>query len=103
VEVGHLAAMRAGAGRVLMPLLGAHLADLGFDWVVSTATCELRNLFARIGLEPLVLGVADPTVLGADAVQWGSYYTHRPLVLAGSIEAGMTRLVRSTPASQRAR
>jgi hypothetical protein len=99
VEVGHLAAMRAGAGRVLMPLLGAHLADLGFEWVVSTATAELRNLFARMGLEPLVLGVADPTVLGADVVQWGSYYTHRPLVLAGSIEAGMARLGRSAPAN----
>jgi hypothetical protein len=92
VEVGHLAATRAGAGRLLMPLLGAHLAALGFEWVVSTATAELRNLFARIGLEPLVLGAADPVVLGPDVVQWGSYYTHCPLVVAGSIEAGMARL-----------
>lgn len=92
VEVGHLASIRPGAGRLLMPMLGAHLAAAGFEWVVSTATAELRHLFARMGLEPLVLGIADPTVLGADVVQWGSYYTHHPLVVAGSIEAGMARI-----------
>jgi hypothetical protein len=104
-EVGHLAAVRPGAGRLLMPLLGAHLASLGFEWVASTATVELRSLFARMGLEPLVLGEADPLVLGADIAQWGSYYAHRPLVVAGSIEAGMARIARKDvpgPASERA-
>jgi hypothetical protein len=92
VEVGHLAAVRTGAGRLLMPLLGAHLAQSGFEWVVSTATAELRHLFARMGLEPLVLGVADPAVLGPGVAQWGSYYAHHPLVVAGSIAAGMARI-----------
>lgn len=92
VEVGHLAATRPGAGRLLMPMLGAHLAQSGFEWVVSTATEELRHMFARMKLEPLVLGVADPGVLGTGAAQWGSYYSHHPLVVAGSIEAGMARI-----------
>jgi hypothetical protein len=92
VEVGHLAAVRTGAGRLLMPMLGAHLADCGFEWVVSTATAELRHLFARMGLEPLVLGVADPAVLGPAIAQWGSYYDHHPLVVAGSIATGMARI-----------
>ena len=69
-----------------------NLARRGFEWVVSTATTELRHLFTRMGLEPVVLGVADPGVLGEGAAQWGSYYTHQPLVVAGSIEAGMARI-----------
>jgi hypothetical protein len=95
VEVGHLAAARNGAGRLLMPLLGAHLAAAGFEWVVSTATEELRHLFRRLGLSPLVLGSADPSVLGADAGNWGSYYDHRPHVVAGSIASGMSQLTRA--------
>jgi hypothetical protein len=94
VEVGHLAAIRVGAGRLLMPLLGRHLAAAGFEWVVSTATQELRRLFKRMGLSPAVLGAADPERLGAEAAQWGSYYAHHPMVVAGSISQGMARLDR---------
>ena len=84
--------VRNGAGRMLMPFLGAHLVAKGFEWVVSTATAELHSLFCRLGLAPLVLGAADPAVLGTDATDWGSYYDHQPQVLAGSIVEGMARL-----------
>jgi hypothetical protein len=94
VEVGHLAAMRAGEGRRLILLLGPHLAGQGFEWVVSTLTQELRNLFVRMGVAPLALGVADPAVLGNQAAQWGSYYDHRPLVLAGRLDAALQMLAR---------
>ena len=94
VEVGHLAAVRAGEGRRLILLLGPHLADVGFEWVVSTLTQELRNLFLRMGVAPLALGVADAEVLGDDAAQWGSYYDHRPLVLAGRLDAALHMLAR---------
>ena len=79
VEVGHLAASRAGEGRRLVLLLGPHLATLGFQW---------------LGIAPLALGVADPTVLGAEAVHWGSYYDHRPVVLAGQIDLALKALAR---------
>ena len=94
VEVGHLAAIRIGAGRLLMPLLGRHLAAAGFEWVVSTATQELRHLFTRMRLAHAVLGEADPERLGAEAANWGTYYAHRPLVVAGNIAAGMAQLER---------
>lgn len=87
VEVGHLAAIRAGAGRELIRLLAAHLSAQSFHWVVSTVTEELRHLFVRLGVAPLALGVADPAVLGPDAARWGRYYDHHPVVLAGHIEA----------------
>ena len=99
VEVGHLAAVRAGEGRRLILLLGPHLAGQGFEWVVSTLTQELRNLFVRMGVAPLALGVADPAVLGDEAAQWGSYYDHRPLVLAGRLDAALQMLARRSAAA----
>lgn len=94
VEVGHLAAGRAGEGRRLILLLGPHLAAQRFQWVVSTLTEELRLLFLRLGIAPLALGVADPSVLGAEVAAWGSYYDHHPVVLAGPIEAALQMLAR---------
>jgi len=89
VEVGHLAAMRAGAGRRLVLLLGPHLAALGFQWAIGTLTQELRQLFLRLGVVPLSLAEADPALLGAEIARWGSYYDHRPVVLAGRIDVAL--------------
>jgi hypothetical protein len=94
VEVGHLAASRAGEGRRLVLMLGAHLRGLGCEWVVSTLTGELRQLFLRIGVVPLTLGVADPALLGAEAGNWGSYYDHSPVVLAGHLPKAMRHIAR---------
>ena len=89
VEVGHLAATRTGAGRRLILLLGSHLAALGFQWVIGTLTHELRQLFLRLGIVPLPLAEADPACLGAEISRWGSYYDHRPVVVAGRIDAAL--------------
>lgn len=94
VEVGHLAAARSGEGRRLILLLGPHLAARGAQWVVSTLTEELRHLFVRIGVTPLALGAADPARLGPDAADWGDYYAHRPVVLAGHLPLALRTLAR---------
>lgn len=100
VEVGHLAATRAGEGRRLILLLGPHLASEGYRWVVSTLTEELRHLFLRLGIAPLSLGAADPALLGAEATHWGRYYEHHPLVLAGQIDVALKALARRGLAAQ---
>ena len=64
VEVGHLASGKAGRGIFLMSLLGAHLAAQSYRWVVGTATSEVRQMFDRVGVEPIVLGMANPKLLG---------------------------------------
>jgi hypothetical protein len=94
VEVGHLAADGAGDGRRLILLLGPHLAAQGARWVVSTLTEELRHLFVRLGIAPLALGTADPTLLGDAAASWGRYYDHRPVVLAGQVDTALAALRR---------
>lgn len=99
VEIGHLAADRAGAGRRLMFLLGPHLAQQRFRWVVCTLTRELRQMMVRLGITPLALGPADPARLGGDAAQWGSYYQHEPVVLAGELQPALRRLAGRLPAA----
>ena len=101
VEIGHLAAGQPGAGRELILLLGPHLARQRFRWAVATLTRELLQLFGRLGIAPLALAPADPACLGEDAAQWGSYYEHDPVVLAGEIQPALRRLARRLPAGER--
>jgi len=91
VEVGHLAASRAGAGRRLLILLGAHLEQQGFSWLVCTLTQELRHLLPRLGITPLALAKANPGALAGEADAWGSYYEHAPVVLAGELQPALRR------------
>ena len=102
VEVGHLAASRSGEGRRLIQLLAPHLAAEGFDWVVGTVTQELRKLLLRLGIVPLTLGAADPAALGDEAAQWGSYYEHQPVVLAGRLRRALRRHRGRSPGDSRA-
>ena len=101
VEIGHLAAGRPGAGRRLMFLLGPHLAQQRFRWAVATLTQELRLMMTRMGIAPLALASADPAVLGGDAADWGTYYEHQPVVLAGEIQQSLRRLARRGEAGER--
>ncbi|MBC5784895.1 thermostable hemolysin [Ramlibacter sp. USB13] len=94
VEIGHLAGVQAGAGRELIFLLGPHLAQQRFRWAVATLTRELLLLFSRLGIVPFALAPADPGRLGREAAQWGSYYQHEPVVLAGEIQPALRRLAR---------
>ena len=99
VEIGHLAAARAGAGRRLMLLLGPHLSQQRFRWAVATLTRELRQMLTRMGVAPMVLAPADPQVLGDDAAHWGSYYQHQPVVVAGEVLPALRRLAQRSAQS----
>lgn len=97
VEVGHLAATRAGAGRQLMVHLGQHLARERYRWIVCTLTQELRHLLPRLGITPLALARADAAALAGGAVAWGSYYEHGPVVLAGDLAPALRRYRQRLP------
>ena len=89
VEIGNLAAALSGAVRWLIVALAVELFQEGYEWVVFTGTQELRNGFRRLGLRPVTLCAADINRLAqAERDQWGSYYTNRPLVMAGNIGYG---------------
>lgn len=94
VEVGNLAADKAGSTIQVVHALSAHLDRLGYEWVVFTATRELIAIFARLGLPLLALAPADPGRLGDAAGAWGSYYETQPVVVAGRIRMALERLGR---------
>jgi hypothetical protein len=89
VEVGNLAATSIGMARTLIPLLASHLHRLRYEWVVFTATRELRNTFARLGLRPLAVATAEPSRLADGGATWGSYYAMDPVLMAGRISHGV--------------
>ncbi|MBM7335463.1 MAG: thermostable hemolysin [Alcanivorax sp.] len=88
LEVASLAADGSGAGRLLFIALTALLPSLGVDWIAFTATVQVRNMFARLGLAPVCLAPADPARLRGDAGRWGDYYRHDPRVMAGYVPPG---------------
>jgi len=94
VEVGNLAADRAGGSVDVILTLARHLDRLGYEWVAFTATRELIGIFRRLGLPPLALAPADPARLGADAADWGSYYESQPVVVAGRIALALEMVKR---------
>jgi hypothetical protein len=61
--------------------------------VAFTGTPSLLNSFHRLGLAPCPIAPADPACVGTELADWGSYYEHRPQVMAGEILAGRRRLV----------
>ncbi|MFP1681187.1 thermostable hemolysin [Alloalcanivorax sp. C16-1] len=95
LEVASLAADGSGAGRLLFIALTALLPSLGVDWIAFTATVQVRNMFARLGLAPVCLAPADPARLRTDAARWGDYYRHDPRVMAGYVPPGHHTLSRA--------
>ena len=91
VEVGHLSSVRRGGSVDVIAGLSRHLARLGFEWVVFTATAELISIFSRLSLPLLALAPADPSRLGDAACDWGTYYDSRPVVVAGPIRLALPR------------
>jgi hypothetical protein len=102
VEVGHLAATRGGDGRRLIRMLALHLAGEDFEWIVGTVTQELQTLLGRLGVTSLALGAAEPTALGEEAVHWGRYYEHHPVVLATHLRRALRRRASKRSGTRRA-
>lgn len=94
VEVGNLAAERAGSSIEVIRCLARQLDALDFEWVVFTATSELIGIFRKLGLAPLAIAPADPERLGSQAQAWGRYYETRPVVVAGRIRLALEREAR---------
>lgn len=90
VEVGSLAADITGGARALVVTLTSFLAACGIQWVVFTARRELRNTFARLGIELHALAPAQAERLPGGGRDWGTYYAGdgAPQVMAGAVPQG---------------
>lgn len=95
IEVGNLVSTSPGMARLLIIALTHYLHCSHFQWVAFTGTPILLNSFSRLTLSPVVLADADPSRLGSDADQWGSYYATQPKVMGGYVPEGYQQLVQS--------
>tara|TARA_R110002124_G_scaffold4125_1_gene25467 strand:+ start:5704 stop:6396 length:693 start_codon:yes stop_codon:yes gene_type:complete len=103
VEIGNLASNGRGATIFLFAAMVRHLLSSGAHFAVATATEELRGMFQKAGLGALRLAAADPGRLIDHGLSWGDYYRTRPIVLAGSISAAATPLIRFAETTPTAR
>ncbi|MCB2427589.1 thermostable hemolysin [Methylophaga pinxianii] len=92
VEIGNLAASFNSGSPLLFILLAAVLHQANYQWVVFTATRQVRHLIDKLQLSTISLGVADPQRLVDKNQQWGSYYLHQPVVLAGHLSTAIAHL-----------
>ncbi|MBN1240954.1 MAG: thermostable hemolysin [Gammaproteobacteria bacterium] len=95
VEIGSLACRDGRAALSMVRLLIPFLIDRGYEWVVFTAADTVQRVFSRLDLSPLLLCGADQSLLRARDNDWGTYYDHDPVVMAG-------RLCDGVPAAARA-
>lgn len=93
MEVGALASATPGAGRRLMLSLVVVLERLGIEWLVVTASRDVRNGLARLGIKMQTIGRAHRHCLD-NPVDWGRYYERdprvvviRPLAVAAAMRA----------------
>jgi len=86
VEIGNLAANVPGYAYTLFAALATILARAGFRWVVCTATPQVASMFSRMRLSAQPICRADPSLLEADAADWGDYYASGPRVMAGDVQ-----------------
>lgn len=102
VEVGNFADVRPGAVAEVAPAVAAHLYREGYRWAVITGVRPVRKAFRRLGLDLTPLAPADAARLGPGVLaDWGTYYAHGPVVLAGDIRAGHLHLARSAREARR--
>lgn len=88
IELGNLASVHRGGLRLLIIALTAYLKGAGAEWVVFTAVPVVLRAFAALNLNLYPLGPADRSRLGKEQEQWGSYYDHSPVVVAGKVNEG---------------
>ncbi len=94
VEVGNLVAAEAGGARWLVTALTAYLKSAGYDWAVFTAVRQLRNAFARLGVDLIPLAPADAARLPEEErATWGRYYDTQPMVVAASVHQSHATLL----------
>ena len=90
VEVGNLAVHHKAFGPSLMAGLATLLYQCQFEWMVFTATSQVRRLMMMLGFAPIPLCAADPSKLINNDEDWGNYYHNQPTVMVGSLQTAMT-------------
>jgi len=83
VGVGNFSVVAPGMARYLITAIVDQLHATSKQWAVFTAVPLVRNAFAKMNLNPVILGNADKNRLSPEEqAEWGSYYGQKPQVMA---------------------
>lgn len=85
VEIGNLVATRSGSSYLLFAAMTWVLHHAGFQWLIFTATEQVKKIIEKLHFIPVPLCDADPSRLLNGSRQWGNYYESNPQVLAGEL------------------
>jgi len=95
VEIGNLVALNNGGSLALFIVLASALHTAGHQYLVFTATRQLREKFKRLGFATELLAGADEGRLNDEQkAVWGSYYEQDPKVMLGSLDAAVELIQR---------
>jgi len=95
IEIGSLASSHGGGARALIITLTAYLSGASYEWAVFTATPQVRNNFAKLGIDLIPLADADEARLGDAQQDWGSYYDQAPRVVACDVQQGFLAVLKA--------
>lgn len=89
VEIGNLAALQRGTSQLLFIILNASLQQAKYQWLMFTATPEVKKLIGRLNCHPHSITEAAPEKLIDKKSNWGRYYNTHPEVMLLSINEAM--------------
>ena len=92
IETGNLAVTRRGAGLLLFMILASSVARAGYQWMVFTATDEVKRLINALGIQLHYLTDARPERLESGSGDWGTYYQNNPQVMVGNLLEAVTAI-----------
>ena len=83
IEVGNFSVAELGMSRYLITAIVDQLYTTSKQWAVFTAVPVVRNAFAKMNLNPVILGDADKNRLSTEEqAEWGDYYAQKPQIMA---------------------
>ena len=92
-EIGNLVATQTGASQLLFVLLPELLQQVGFEWVVFTATSGVQGILNKLEIGFHVICEARLKKLPQQSqANWGNYYSNKPKVIAANIAEAVEQL-----------
>ncbi|MCL1124357.1 thermostable hemolysin [Shewanella surugensis] len=83
VEIGNLAITHNGSGLILFSLMANMLINAHYQWIIFTATDEVKRLLRRLNIELIPIADAHPEI---NQNHWGSYYNNNPQVITADLK-----------------
>jgi hypothetical protein len=82
-EIGNLSVINPRNAGILIAHVIQHSIDAGVQWCAATAHHTLQNGLIKGGVDVFPLQAVDPRRLpDHELADWGSYYAHKPQVIA---------------------